>query len=73
MTGQVPELYWDATYAIAMALIEHYPQSDPEEVGLNELVDLIIALPGFSDDPAVATERILSDIQIVWYEEATDL
>jgi FeS assembly protein IscX len=56
-----------------MALIEHYPQSDPEEVGLNELVDLIIALPGFSDDPAMATERILSDIQIVWYEEATNL
>lgn len=73
MTGQVPELYWDATYAIAMALMEYYPQYDPEDVGLNQLAGLIVALPGFSDDPAMATERILSDIQIVWYEEAMNL
>ena len=73
MTGQVPELYWDSTYAIAIALMEHYPQSDPEDVGLNQLAEFIVALPGFSDDPAMVTERILADIQIVWYEEATKL
>ena len=64
------ELFWDATYAIAMALIEKHPDIDPEQIGLLELAALIEQLPGFSDDPALVTERILQDIQIVWYEEA---
>jgi FeS assembly protein IscX len=42
-------------------------------VGLNELAELVEALPGFRDDPALVNERILFDIQITWYEEATDL
>lgn len=67
------ELFWDATYAIAMALIDQYPERPPEEVGLNEMAGMIERLPGFVDDPALATERILIDIQIVWYEEAVNL
>ena len=70
MTG---ELYWDSTYAIALALIEHYPEVDPEDVGLYEMAQLVEKLPEFSDDPALVTERILLDIQIVWYEEVTNL
>lgn len=66
-----PTLYWDSAYAIAMALIENYPELDPEVVGLEELAELIETLPGFADEPAMATERILIDIQIVWYEEKT--
>jgi FeS assembly protein IscX len=65
------ELYWDATYAIAISLMTHHPDLQPEYVGLNELVELIINLPGFQDDPALVTERILQDIQITWFEEAT--
>jgi FeS assembly protein IscX len=67
------ELFWDATYAIAMALIDQYPERSPEEVGLNEMAEMIEQLPGFIDDPALATERILIDIQIVWYEEAVNI
>ena len=62
-------LYWDAQYAIAMALIEQYPAVEPIDIGLYELADLIEALPGFVDDPALANERILKDIQIIWFEE----
>ena len=69
----IDELYWDSTYAIALALIQHHPDLDPEDVGLEEMAELIEDLPGFSDDPALATERILLDIQIVWYEETTNL
>jgi FeS assembly protein IscX len=69
----IDELYWDSTYAIALALIEHHPDLDPEDVGLGEMAELIENLPGFSDEPALATERILLDIQIVWYEESTNL
>ena len=70
--GSSAELYWDSTYAIALALIEHYPSTRPENVGLYELEQLIHALPNFVDDPAMANNRILQDILIVWYEEAFD-
>lgn len=68
-----PDLFWDATYAIAVALMDNYPARDPEEVGLQELQELVEALPGFSDDPALANKRILLDILNVWYEEKTGL
>lgn len=64
-------LYWDSPYAIAVALIEHHPDLDPETVGLEQMTDLIENLPGFKDDLALVTERILLDIQITWYEEMT--
>jgi FeS assembly protein IscX len=65
------ELYWDATYAIAIALIEHHPEVRPDGVGLEELARMVKSLPNFKDDPAMVNERILLDIQITWYEEAT--
>lgn len=67
------ELYWDATYAIAISLIDHYPTLEPEFVGLNELAGLVTSLPNFVDDPHLATERLLQDILITWFEEATSL
>lgn len=71
MTSHAPELYWDSTYAIVVALMEYYPQYHPEDVGLYQMAELIESLPSFHDDPALVTEQILLDIQTVWYEEAT--
>lgn len=71
MSGYQPELYWDSTYAIVVSLIERYPDRDPDDVGLAELEMLVLALPGFQDDPALVTEQFLLDILTVWYEEAT--
>ena len=65
------ELYWDSTYAIALALSDTYPDRSPDRVGLEELADMVERLPDFKDDPALANERILADIQIAWYEETT--
>lgn len=62
-------LSWDSTFAIAVALMEHYPHLDPADVGLNQLAQLIESLPNFDDDPGLVTERILTDIQITWFEE----
>lgn len=73
MTGQLSALFWEATYAIAMALIDHFPERSAEEVGLLELAQMVESLPGFSDDPGMVTERILLDIQTVWYEEAPNV
>lgn len=67
------ELFWDATYAISMALMEEYPTIDIESVGLKQLTDMILALPAFCDDPRLVTNQILLDIQTIWYEEATTL
>ncbi len=69
----IEDLYWDSTYAVAIALMAQHPAVNPEDVGLFELADLVELLPGFQDDPTVVTERILLDIQTVWYEEAQDL
>ncbi len=69
MTG---ELFWESTYAIAVALIQHFPDINPKNVGLQEMAEMIQNLPDFADDPDMVTERILIDIQIVWYEEVTN-
>ena len=58
---------------IIMTLIETYPDLNPEEIGLSQMTEMILSLPGFSDDPSMVTERILLDIQIVWFEEASTL
>ncbi|WP_420642482.1 Fe-S cluster assembly protein IscX [Candidatus Leptofilum sp.] len=73
MSQQPHQLYWESTYAITVALMTHYPARNPEDVGLQELAKLVESLPGFDDDPSMVTERILLDIQTVWYEEATNL
>lgn len=64
-----PALYWDSAFSIALALIENHPKVDPENVGLEELAGLVERLPGFVDDPAFVTDRILMDIIVAWYEE----
>ena len=71
--GSELELFWESTYAIVVALMTHFPDHDPTQVGLNELAKMIESLPGFADDSAMGNERILMDIQIVWYEEASNL
>ncbi len=66
-------LFWESTYAIALALMAQYPECDPQQVGLHELVELVQKLPGFADDPAIVSTQTLLDIYNVWYEEKTAL
>ncbi len=73
MSNPAADLYWDSTYAIALALMEQNPQQEIEKLGYQELTELVEALPGFKDDPTIVTDRILEDILIVWYEEASNL
>ena len=72
MSQQPHQLYWESTYAITVVLMDQYPERNPEDVGLEELAKLVESLPGFADDRAMVTERILLDIQTVCYEEATN-
>ncbi len=65
------QLNWDATYAIARELILVHPQIELDTISLIQLYEMVLALPGFSDDPALATEEILKEIFRIWYEEST--
>lgn len=62
-------LYWESSYEIVLSLQAHYPEMDVESVGLQQLQEMIVALPGFADDPALANDVLLADILREWYEE----
>ncbi len=62
-------LYWEASYEIVLALLERHPDADLDSVGLQQLFEWIIALPGWADDPALANDGLLTAILREWYEE----
>jgi len=62
-------LYWEASYEIVLCLMEHHTDADLDGLGLGQLFEWIIALPGFADDPALAHDGLLSGILREWYEE----
>lgn len=66
-------LNWESTYGIVLALIERYPDRAPDDVGLNELYELVVALPEFEDDPLLVNDGILNAILREWYEEINTL
>jgi len=61
---------WTDTADIAIALAEAHPDVDPLKVRFTDLREWVLALPGFSDDPARSGEKILEAIQMTWIEEA---
>lgn len=67
----VQPLYWEASYEIALALIEAHPEADVEAVGLEQIKQWVLALPNFADDPLLVNEGILNDILREWYEEVS--
>jgi FeS assembly protein IscX len=67
--SQSGKLYWDATYEIVLSLIDNHPDANLDVIGLQQLYELIVALPGFADDPELANEGILTEILREWYEE----
>ncbi len=66
-------LTWDDCFPIACALKALYPNVKLEDVSLQQIFDWTIALPGFSDEPALANENILMAIYREWYEEVNPI
>lgn len=62
-------LYWDATYEIVCSLDDAYPDIVIDDVGIDQLYKMIVALPNFADDPALVNNGILNAILREWYEE----
>ncbi len=69
MTESPKPLYWEASYEIVLALMEQHPDADLDNLGLQQLFEWIINLPGFDDDPILAHDGLLTEILREWYEE----
>jgi FeS assembly protein IscX len=61
---------WTDSQRIAEALYDAYPEVNPETVRFTDLMEWVIALKEFDDDPARCGERILEAIQLAWIDEA---
>ena len=62
-------LKWIDSLDIALALIDQFPDKDPQLVRFTDLRDWVLALAEFEDDPAHCSERILEAIQQCWIDE----
>ena len=60
---------WTDTLDIAIALTDGYPDTDPKTVRFTDLMQWVMALPGFDDDPKRCGEKILEAIQMAWIDE----
>jgi FeS assembly protein IscX len=67
--SQSHKIYWDSTYEIVLSLKDLHPDADLDAIGLQQLNQLIVALPDFADDPELANDGILTEILREWYEE----
>jgi FeS assembly protein IscX len=65
-------LFWEASYEIVLGLVEHHPDADLDTLGLQQLFEWIIILPGFADDPLLAHDDLLTEILREWYEEVSE-
>ena len=60
---------WTDINDIAIELSDGHPDRDPLKINFVDLRDLVMALPGFSDDPKHCGEKILEAIQQAWIDE----
>ena len=62
-------LKWTDSLDIAIALTEAHPDIDPTTVRFTDLMQWVVALPDFDDDPRHCGEKILEAIQMAWIDE----
>jgi FeS assembly protein IscX len=60
---------WTVVEEIAIQLEDAHPGVDPLKLNFVDLMNWVIALPEFDDDPAHCGERILEGIQQAWIDE----
>lgn len=61
---------WTDTLDIAIELSEAHPEVDPKALRFTDLMNWVMALPDFDDDPKHCGEKILEAIQQAWIDEA---
>jgi FeS assembly protein IscX len=60
---------WTDTLDIAIELADAHPDVDPKMIRFKDLMEKVMALEGFDDDPKRCGERILEAIQQAWIDE----
>lgn len=60
---------WTEVQEIALQLSEAHPEVDPLRINFVDLMNWVVALPEFNDDPKHCGERILEAIQQAWIDE----
>lgn len=60
---------WTDINELAIVLSEAHPDVDPKQIRFVELMEWVMALPGFNDDPKHCGEKILEAIQGAWIDE----
>ena len=60
---------WIDTYEIVDALLEKYPEKNPEKILFTDLRNLVSNIKGFDDELDKCNERILEAIQALWIDE----
>ncbi len=61
---------WTDSLTIAEALYDQHPDIDPKNIRFTDLMEWVMALQGFNDDPQHCGEKILEAIQLAWIDEA---
>lgn len=61
---------WTDVQEIAIQLSDLHPELDPTTINFVDLMNWVLALPEFDDDPKHCGERILEAIQQAWIDEA---
>ena len=60
---------WTDINDIAIELTELHPEVDPVGINFVDLMNWVMALPEFNDDPKHCGEKILEAIQQAWIDE----
>ncbi|MDO8268367.1 MAG: Fe-S cluster assembly protein IscX [Moraxellaceae bacterium] len=60
---------WTDSRDIAIELAEAHPDIDPKAIRFTDLMQWVLDLPDFEDDPKHCGEKILEAIQLAWMDE----
>ena len=62
---------WTDVQEIAIQLADARPEVDPTKLNFVHLMNWVMELPEFDDDPKRCGERILEGIQQAWIDEVS--
>ena len=62
---------WVEVQEIAIQLADAHPDVDPTRVNFVDLMNLVLALPSFTDEANRCGEKVLEAIQQAWIDEVS--
>ena len=65
----ITPMKWTESLRIAEELADKYPEIDPKTIRFTDLMQWVMDLDGFDDEPERCGEKILEAIQLAWIDE----